>query len=73
MHNFEIRKIPCHTISESQTYLDVITLDQMDIYLRGTVIQIKAPDIGLHTGKLMQHPDVQMLLHASYMNRINPV
>jgi stage II sporulation protein GA (sporulation sigma-E factor processing peptidase) len=68
MHNFEIRKIPCHTISESQTYLDVITLDQMDIYLKGTVIQIKAPDIGLHTGKLMQHPDVQMLLHASYMN-----
>jgi hypothetical protein len=40
----------------------------MDIYLKGTVIQIKAPDIGLHTGKLMQRPAVQMLLHASYMS-----
>lgn len=64
----KISRVPCHTISKDQAYLDVITLDEMDIYLKGTVKQIKAPEIGLHTGKIMQRPAVQMLLHASYMS-----
>lgn len=68
VNNLETRKIPYHTISENQAYLDVITLDKMDIYLKGTVKQIKAPEIGLHSGKIMRRPSVQMLLHASYMS-----
>lgn len=64
----EVRQVPCRTISEDQAYLDVITFDEMDIYLKGTVKRIKAPEIGLHTGEIMQCPVVQMLLHASYMS-----
>ncbi len=66
--HLEVRQVPCHTISEDQAYLDVITFDEMDIYLKGTVKRIKAPEIGLHAGKLMHRPVVQMLLHASYMS-----
>lgn len=66
--HLEVQRVPCHTISGDQAYLDVITFDEMDIYLKGTVKRIKAPEIGLHTGKLMQRPVVQMLLHASYMS-----
>lgn len=66
--HLKISRVPCHTVSEDQAYLDVITIDEMDIYLKGTVKQIKAPEIGLHTGKVMLRPAVQMLLHASYMS-----
>lgn len=66
--HLDICQVSCHTISGDQAYLDVITLDEMDVYLRGTVKQIKAPEVGLHTGRIMQRPAVQMLLHASYMS-----
>ena len=61
-----IEQIPYHTISENRSYLDVITLDKMDIYMRGTLKQIKAPEIGLHAEPVMRRPPVQLLLHSSF-------
>ena len=44
----------------------VVLLDRMDIWQKGTKKQIFKPEIGLQKGSVMQHPRVQMLLHASY-------
>lgn len=65
----EVKKIPYRTISEEQSFLDVVTLDRMDIHSKGTLKQIKAPEIGLRPGRMMKRPPVQMLLHSSYMSR----
>lgn len=61
------KKIPYHTVNGMETYIDVITLDKMDIYLKGTVKQIQTPEIGLLAEKIMRKPEVQMLLHGSYI------
>lgn len=61
------KKIPYHTVSGAKNYIDVVTLDKMDIYLKGTVKQIQTPEIGLLSGKIMKKPEVQMLLHGSYL------
>ena len=57
-----------HTVSEKQGYLQVVTLDKMDIYMRGTTRQINAPAIGLYAGTLMERLRVQMLLPNAYMS-----
>ncbi len=53
------------TVSDERAAMQVITLDKMDIFLRGTVREVKEPRIGLHTGKLMEAADVQMLLNEA--------
>lgn len=62
----EKKKITYRTISEPEGSLDVIILDRMVIYCGGTTRQILKPEIGLHSGELMQHPKVQLLLNAAY-------
>lgn len=61
------KKIPYHTVNGMETYIDVVTLDKMDIYLKGTVKQIQTPEIGLLAEKIMRKPEVEMLLHGSYI------
>ncbi len=58
-------KICCRTAGSDQSWVEVITLDKMDVFLRGTVREIRAPRIGLHSGKLMEAADVQMLLNRA--------
>lgn len=53
------------TVSDERAAMQVITLDKMDIFLQGTVREIEEPRIGLHTGKLMESADVQMLLNEA--------
>ena len=60
--------ITYHTITKDQSLLDVITIDKMDIYMRGTLKQIKAPEIGLYAKPIMRQPPVQLLLHSSYVS-----
>ena len=59
------KKISYRTISREET-MEVVLLDRMDIWRKGTKKQIFKPEIGLRKGPVMQHPRVQMLLHASY-------
>ena len=54
------------TIHENDGMLEVMTLDRMTIYHRGTVRQIMHPEVGLHKGEVMQRPKVQLLLNAVY-------
>lgn len=61
------KEISCHTIGTEKEKLKIVMLDKMKIYQKGTVTEIKEPEIGLHTGEIMQNPKVQMLLHASYI------
>ena len=61
------KEISCHTIGTEKEKLKIVMLDKMKIYQKGTVTEIKEPEIGLHTGEIMQNPKVQMLLHAGYI------
>lgn len=61
------REISCHTIGTEKEKLKIVMLDKMKIYQKGTVKEIKEPEIGLHSGEIMQNPKVQMLLHAGYI------
>lgn len=61
------KEISCHTIGTEKEKLKIVMLDKMKIYRKGTVTEIKEPEIGLHTGEIMQNPKVQMLLHAGYI------
>lgn len=54
------------TIHEADGTLEVMTLDRMTIYHRGSVRQIMRPEVGLHKGEVMQRPKVQLLLNAAY-------
>ena len=54
------------TIHGSDGRLEVMTLDRMIIYHRGSVVEIKHPEVGLHKGEIMQCPKVQLLLNAAY-------
>lgn len=53
------------TINHIPTSMEVITLDRMIIFYRGTVIQIEEPELGLSREKVMQLPTVKLLLHSS--------
>ncbi|MCD7980858.1 MAG: sigma-E processing peptidase SpoIIGA [Clostridiales bacterium] len=59
----EPERIPARTVNGSSARMEVITLDKMNIYLRGTVKEIKAPLIGLCDETLVRS-DVQMLLNS---------
>ncbi len=63
----ERKEIYYHTISENMGKLEVVILDEMNIYQKGTIRKVEKPEIGLHTGELMRYPKVQMLLHSAYM------
>jgi len=58
-------KIACRTIASEDAGVEIITLDKMDVYLKGTIREVLAPRIGLHSGKLMEDVDVQMLLNVA--------
>lgn len=60
------RKIPFSTIGLESAEIEVVTLDKMRIFQRGTVKEIDTPKIGLHEGKLITEPRVQMLLNGSF-------
>jgi len=60
-------KIPCRTVSDTSAWMEVIPFDKMEVYLRGRVKVIQAPQIGLQDGRLMQMPDVQMLLNEAFL------
>ena len=59
------KEISYRTIRQEGSMM-VVLLDRMDIWQKGTKKQIFKPEIGLQKGPVMQHPRVQMLLHASY-------
>lgn len=59
-------RIPYFTISGGMAEIEVVTLDKMKIFQRGTVKEIDTPKIGLREGELMRAPRVQMLLNGSY-------
>ncbi|MCD8045851.1 MAG: sigma-E processing peptidase SpoIIGA [Clostridiales bacterium] len=61
----ESERICCRTVSDSAFCLEVITVDRMDVYLKGTAREIRAPLLGLHSGALMGNGDIQMLLNAA--------
>lgn len=61
------KEISYRTICQEGT-MAVVLLDRMDIWQKGTKKQIFKPEIGLRKGPVMQHPRVQMLLHASYFS-----
>lgn len=58
--------IPFSTISRETAAIQVVTLDKMRIFLKGTVKEIDTPRIGLREGELMAEPRVQMLLNGSF-------
>ncbi|MCD8110296.1 MAG: sigma-E processing peptidase SpoIIGA [Clostridiales bacterium] len=60
-------KIPCRTVSDTKAWMEVVPFDKMDVYLRGGVKVIQALQIGLQDGRLMQTPDVQMLLNGAFL------
>ena len=60
------RWIPFSTIGRESAEIQVVTLDKMRIFLKGTVKEIDTPRIGLHEGKFMSEPGVQMLLNGSF-------
>lgn len=59
------KRIPFSTVGQEAGEMEVITLDKMRIFQRGTVKEIDTPKIGLHEGKFLAEPDVQMLLNGS--------
>ncbi|MCD8151554.1 MAG: sigma-E processing peptidase SpoIIGA [Clostridiales bacterium] len=61
----EPERIFCRTVSDSASCLEVITVDRMDVYLKGTAREIRAPLLGLYSGVLMGNGDIQMLLSAA--------
>lgn len=61
------REIRFHTLNSKENSMVVITLDRMDIYQHGCLKSIDDPKIGLQKGELMQIPQVQMILHSSFL------
>lgn len=61
-----VRKIPFSTIGRESAEIEMVTLDKMRIFQKGTVKEIDTPKIGLHEGRLMAEPRVQMLLNGSF-------
>ncbi|MCD8149635.1 MAG: sigma-E processing peptidase SpoIIGA [Clostridiales bacterium] len=58
-------RVDCRTIGTDEACVEIIVLDKMDVYLKGTVREILAPPVGLHSGSLMKAVDVQMLLNVA--------
>ncbi|MCD8232369.1 MAG: sigma-E processing peptidase SpoIIGA [Clostridiales bacterium] len=61
----DAEQIFLRTVSDERAAIRVITLDKMDIYLKGAVREVEKPHIGLHAGRLMEAADVQMLLNEA--------
>ena len=61
-----VRKIPFSTIGRDSAEIEIVTLDKMRIFQKGTVKEIDTPRIGLHEGKLMSEPRVQILLNGNF-------
>lgn len=65
--NAEKREIRYRTLNDQISCMQVITLDKIEIYRRGTTRTIDTPKIGLRKGEVMQIPGVQMILHNSLL------
>ncbi|MCC8149895.1 MAG: sigma-E processing peptidase SpoIIGA [Lachnospiraceae bacterium] len=61
----EADTVDCRTVGTDKSCVEIIVLDKMDVYLKGTVREILAPPVGLHSGSLMKSVDVQMLLNVA--------